>query len=74
MLKTLIKENTRLKRENEKMRKFLEDTKEDREKYKKLANDMKKLKRQYEDGIDELSYIQKECRKKLYEVIKENTK
>ena len=38
MLKTLIKENTRLKRENEKMRKLLEDTKEDREKYKKLAD------------------------------------
>lgn len=74
MLKTLIKENKRLKHENEKLRKFLDDTKEDREKYRQLADDMKVLKRQYEDGIDELSYIQKECRKKLYEVIKENAK
>lgn len=73
ILKTLIKENKRLKYENEKLRKFLDDTKEDREKYKKLSKDIELLKRQYEDGIDELSCIREECRKKLNEVIRETT-
>lgn len=71
MLKTLIKENKRLKYENEKLRKFLADTKEDREKYRQLADDMKVLKRKYEEGIEDLTHIQEECRKKLDEVIKE---
>ena len=47
MLKTLIKENKRLKYENEKLRKFLDDTKEDRAKYRQLADDMKVLKKKY---------------------------
>ena len=65
MLKTLIKENKRLKHENEKLRKFLEETKEDRAKYRQLADDIKVLKKKYEEGIDDLTHIQEEYKKKL---------
>ena len=74
MIKTLINENARLKNENDKLRKFLEDTKEFREKYKVMVNDMSNLKCRYEAGIKELDCVREECRKNLDKIIKEITK
>ena len=74
MIKALIRENARIKYENDKLRKFLEDTKECREKYKEMVNDMSNLKRRYEEGIEELAHVREECRKKLDKIIKETIK
>ena len=70
-MELVLKENARLKRENERLRSFLDETKEDRETYKKLIKQLDSLKEKYIQGISEFEIIQEGYKKQLLDIVNE---
>lgn len=70
-MELVLKENARLKRENERLRSFLDETKDDRETYKKLIKQLDSLKEKYIQGISEFEIIQEGYKKQLLDIVNE---
>ena len=72
MMDLLLKENKRLKRENEKFKELQADTEKYRDEYKALLEHVDALREKYMQGIEGLNRIQEEYKEELNKITKEN--
>ena len=65
----LLRENKKLKRDNQRLRESLDELERYKAEYCKLIEELNEVKEVYVERIEEFNQIEKECRKALNQII-----